>query len=61
MGGAEAVDRHNKTNTTASFAIRRRSETRLVARISKETSMKLPRRQFLHLAAGAAALPVVFG
>ena len=25
----------------------------------KESTMKLPRRQFLHLAAGAAALPAV--
>jgi tripartite-type tricarboxylate transporter receptor subunit TctC len=32
---------------------------RHVAGISERDTMKLPRRQFLHLAAGAAALPAV--
>ena len=33
--------------------------TRAVANLEKGTGMKLPRRKFLHLAAGAAALPAV--
>src|SRR5262249_8217087 len=33
--------------------------TRRVAGISEKDAMKLPRRNFLHLAAGAAALPAV--
>src|SRR5215472_10305446 len=32
---------------------------RRVAHIAEKEAMKLPRRQFLHLAAGAAALPAV--
>src|SRR5713101_4929727 len=36
-----------------------RAVVELLAAFSKENTMKLPRRKFLHLAAGAAALPAV--
>src|SRR5882757_7716040 len=42
----------------ASFANRRRCEA-VLCRLSKGNAMKFPRRKFLHLAAGAAALPAV--
>src|SRR5712671_6268421 len=50
----------NKTaNAPASFTCRGRSEAAFSSGFQKRTVMKPGRRQFLHLAAGAIALPAV--
>src|SRR4029077_19857614 len=59
MGSTGAAGRHNHKQFDKCARFHSPVEGGVSPAFRKGTSMNLPRRQFLHLAAGAAALPAV--